>query len=121
MIYRDEEESVVSHTADVTVALGGTANPVPTITSLNPTSSTSGTAFNLDVIGSSFNSNSTIRWNGVNQATTLVSPTQVSCVIGACPSLYNRVARSHSRRREKTHIIYCWQGNIAIYRSTDWQ
>ena len=58
-------------------------NPVPTVTSLNPTSvSAGGAAFTLAVTGTNFvNGGSTVRWNGSNRATTFVSSTQLTAAI----------------------------------------
>jgi hypothetical protein len=84
-------------TATVTVftsdlSYGGTSNaktltinnPVPTATSLSPTSTTKGgIGFDLTVNGSNFNSSSVVRWKGVSRATTFVSPTQLTAAITA--------------------------------------
>jgi photosystem II stability/assembly factor-like uncharacterized protein len=57
-------------------------NPVPTITSLSPTSviASSG-AFTLTVTGTNFVTSSIVQWAGSNRATTYVSPTQVTASI----------------------------------------
>jgi hypothetical protein len=58
------------------------ANPVPTITSLNPASITAGSAaFTLSVTGTNFVTGSVVRWNGTNRSTTFVSNTQLSASI----------------------------------------
>jgi hypothetical protein len=70
---------------------GGTAsvtfvveNPVPSIRSISPTKALhGGSRFTLTVNGSKFVSNSVVRWNGSNQATTFVSSTQVTASIPA--------------------------------------
>ena len=57
-------------------------NPVPTVTSLNPTGGTvGGPGFSLTVNGTGFVSNSTVRFNGSNRTTTFISSTQVSAQI----------------------------------------
>jgi hypothetical protein len=59
-------------------------NPVPTITSLSPTSATmGGAAFTLTVNGSGFVNGSVVRWNGSNRTTTYVSAGQVQASITA--------------------------------------
>jgi C1A family cysteine protease/alpha-D-ribose 1-methylphosphonate 5-triphosphate synthase subunit PhnH len=61
-------------------------NPVPTLSSLNPSSATAGTAaFSLAVTGGNFVSGSVVRWNGNNLVTTYTSATQLS---GAVPAAY---------------------------------
>jgi hypothetical protein len=60
------------------------ANPVPTTTSLNPTSATAGgAAFTLTVNGTNFVAGSIVRWNGANRTTTFVSATQLTAAIPA--------------------------------------
>ena len=57
-------------------------NPVPTITSISPTSKTVGDAgFSLTVNGTNFTSDSVVRFNGSDQATTFVSSTQLTAAI----------------------------------------
>jgi hypothetical protein len=57
-------------------------NPVPTVTTLSPTSGTAGGAqFTLTVNGTNFISTSTVQWNGTARTTTYVSSTQVTAVI----------------------------------------
>ena len=59
-------------------------NPVPTITSIAPSSTTAGgPQMTLTVNGSNFVAGSTMRWNGSNRATTFVSATQLSAAISA--------------------------------------
>lgn len=59
-------------------------NPVPTITSLSSTSTAAGgAAFTLTVTGTNYVSNSFVRWNGSNRATTFVSNTQLTAIITA--------------------------------------
>src|SRR6266498_3228501 len=58
------------------------ANPVPSITSVNPTSATAGGAgFTLTVNGSNFISTSVVRWNGADRSTTFVNSGQLSASI----------------------------------------
>jgi hypothetical protein len=83
-------------TASVTVVNGtpggGTSNaqtftinnPVPTTTSLSPSSTPAeGAGFTLTVNGTGFVSSSTVNWNGSNRTTTYVSSTQVTAAITA--------------------------------------
>ena len=59
-------------------------NPVPAITSLNPTSSNVGAnSFTLIVNGSGFVPGSVIRWNGADRPTTFTSATQLRANIAA--------------------------------------
>src|ERR1017187_9833173 len=60
------------------------SNPVPSITSLSPSSVTAGAgAFTLTVNGSGFVNGSVVKWNGTNRTTTYVSGTQVKAAIAA--------------------------------------
>ncbi len=62
----------------------GINNPVPTITSLNPTATPTGSAgFALTVNGTNFVSTSKVRWNGADRTTTFVSATQLTAAITA--------------------------------------
>jgi hypothetical protein len=57
-------------------------NPVPVITSINPTSAIAGgSSFTLTVSGANFISGSIIKWNGTNLATTYVNATQLTAVV----------------------------------------
>lgn len=57
---------------------------MPNITQLNPASATSGgAAFLLEVDGTSFAGQATIKFNGTTQATTFVSSTKVTATIPA--------------------------------------
>jgi 6-phosphogluconolactonase len=59
-------------------------NPVPSISSIAPTSANAGGAdFTLTVNGGSFISASTVNWNGSGRATTEVSDTQLTAAITA--------------------------------------
>ncbi len=60
----------------------GSNNPVPTTTSLNPTSATAGgIAYTLTVNGTNFVNGSTVRWNGTDRTTTYVNSTQLTASI----------------------------------------
>ena len=60
------------------------ANPVPTITSLNPATATAGSAaLTLTVNGTNFVTGSTVRWNGGNRPTTFISSNQLTAAISA--------------------------------------
>src|SRR6266700_159599 len=60
------------------------SNPVPTITSISPTSTTAGSAqFTLTVNGTKFVSTSTVNWNGAPLATSFVSSTQLTATVPA--------------------------------------
>jgi len=59
-------------------------NPVPTLSSLSPSSRTAGGAgFTLTVNGSNFVSASVVHWNGANRTTTFVSGTQLTAAIAS--------------------------------------
>ena len=59
-------------------------NPVPTLTTLSPSSATAGgIAFTLTVNGTNFINGSVVRWNGSARTTTYVSPTQLTAAITA--------------------------------------
>ncbi|HZV99039.1 MAG TPA: galactose oxidase-like domain-containing protein, partial [Methylophilaceae bacterium] len=61
-----------------------TNNPVPSVSSISPTSAAAGgPAFTLTVNGSNFVAGSTVRWNGSDRTTTLVSATQLTAAIPA--------------------------------------
>ena len=87
---------VTAGTADVTVSspapAGGESsavtftfnNPVPTLTSLSPsTAIAAGATFTLTVGGTGFISSSVVRWNGSDRSTTFVSSTQMRASIGS--------------------------------------
>ena len=57
--------------------------PVPTITSVAPTSTTALSAFTLTVTGTGFFPSSVVRWNGSDRPTTYVSATSVVATIPA--------------------------------------
>lgn len=57
-------------------------NPVPSITALTPSSAIAGgPALSLLVGGTGFTASSVVAWNGVQRATTLLSPTELSAAI----------------------------------------
>ena len=57
-------------------------NPVPSLTSLSPSSAMAGGAgFTLTVTGSNFINGSVVYWNGANRTTTYVSATQLTAAI----------------------------------------
>ena len=59
-------------------------NPMPTITSLAPSSATAGgVAFNVTINGTGFVSGSVVNWNGAARATTYVNATQLTAAIAA--------------------------------------
>ncbi len=61
-----------------------TTNPIPLLTSISPnTAIAAGSGFTLTVNGSNFISNSVVRWNGVDKATTFVNSGQVTATIPA--------------------------------------
>ena len=60
------------------------ANPVPTITSINPSSCLAGSPqFTLTVNGTNFVSSSVVNWNGSGLTTTFVSATQLTAIVPA--------------------------------------
>jgi hypothetical protein len=62
----------------------GTANPVPSLTSVSPNSATvGGPGFTLTVTGANFVSGSVVRWNGADRQTTYVRSTQLQAAIPA--------------------------------------
>ncbi|RZL86018.1 MAG: DUF1929 domain-containing protein [Variovorax sp.] len=66
------------------IQLGAPNNPMPSVSSLTPSSATAGgPAFSLSVNGSNFISASRVRWNGVDRPTTMVSATQLTAAISA--------------------------------------
>jgi hypothetical protein len=61
-----------------------TYNPAPTLVSLNPNSAAAGgSAFALTVNGANFVGGSSVRWNGVDLATTFVNSTQLTAIVPA--------------------------------------
>ena len=65
-------------------AVSAVANPVPTITGLNPVSvMPGGSGFTLTVNGTGFVSSSVVQWKGLSRTTTYVSGTQLTAAITA--------------------------------------
>lgn len=63
---------------------GGAQNPVPVAGSLAPSSANAGeNGLTLTVLGSGFGPGSTVRWNGADRATTVVSSTVLEAAITA--------------------------------------
>jgi C1A family cysteine protease/PKD repeat protein len=61
-----------------------TNNPVPTLSTISPSSATAGgAAFTLTVTGGNFISSSKVRWNGADRTTTVLSATQATAAIQA--------------------------------------
>jgi len=59
-------------------------NPVPTLSTISPTSAAAGSpAFTLTVNGSNFLTSSVVQWNGANRATTYVNGSQLTATIAA--------------------------------------
>ena len=59
-------------------------NPLPSVSSMTPSSATAGGPnFSLTVNGANFVNGATVRWNGANRPTTFVSATQLSAAIPA--------------------------------------
>ena len=68
----------------VNLGATGATNPAPILASIAPTSATAGgPPFTLTVNGSNFVPTSTVRWNGANRTTTVVSATQLQAAIPA--------------------------------------
>ncbi len=74
----------VSNAQTFTVDASTTPNPVPTLSTLSPsTAAQGGSGFTLTVNGSNFASPAVVRWNGATRATTFVSPNQLTATIPA--------------------------------------
>ena len=68
----------------VNLGTAGAPSPVPTLTSMTPTSATAGSPpFTLTVNGSNFVATSKVRWNGAERTTTFVSGTELRAAIPA--------------------------------------
>ncbi|OPZ45108.1 MAG: Ser-Thr-rich glycosyl-phosphatidyl-inositol-anchored membrane family protein [Euryarchaeota archaeon ADurb.BinA087] len=68
----------------VTFTISPPSNPVPTLTSISPSSKAAGDpAFTLTVTGTGFSGGSKVRWNGANRTTTYVSGTSLTAAIPA--------------------------------------
>lgn len=71
-------------TANFVFNVASAPNPVPTLTSISPTSATAGgAAFTLTLTGTNFVASSVVNFNGVGQTTTVVSGTQLTASIPA--------------------------------------
>jgi hypothetical protein len=71
-------------TANFLFNISSAPNPVPTLTSIAPTSGTAGgAAFTLTVTGTNFVANSVVNFNGAAKTTTVVSGTQLTAAISA--------------------------------------
>jgi hypothetical protein len=71
-------------TANFVFNISSAPNPVPTLSSISPTSATAGgAAFTLTVTGTNFVASSVVNFNGVAQTTTVVSATQLTAAITA--------------------------------------
>lgn len=58
------------------------SNPPPMVSSISPSSAVAtGPGFTMDVLGSSFTSNSVVRWNGADRQTIFFGPTKVQATI----------------------------------------
>ena len=76
--------NAVPNGGDVVLTGSTGVNPVPTVTSLSPSSAIAGgSAFTLTVNGTNFINGSIVRWNGANRTTTFVSATQITASITA--------------------------------------
>src|SRR5205814_969886 len=68
----------------VTFTINAAANPLPTLTSLSPSSATAGaTGFTLTATGTNFVAGSVVQWGGAVRTTTFVSSTQLTAAIPA--------------------------------------
>jgi hypothetical protein len=71
-------------TTSVAASFTINSNPLPQLSSLQPSSVPTGTgAFTLTVNGSNFVSTSTVQWNGSSRSTTMLSSTQLTAAISA--------------------------------------
>ena len=69
---------------NLTFTVNAVNNPVPVVSNLSPSSTPAGgAAFTLSVNGSNFVAASTVRWNGSNRSTTVISATQLTAAISA--------------------------------------
>ena len=68
--------------ARVDLGAAGTANPAPTTTALSPTQANAGeSGLTVVVYGSGFTTDSVVRWEGANRATTYVSPSELEAAV----------------------------------------
>ncbi len=87
MAFVSEQEGTngsLSHVSTISLVINCTtpSNPVPTIASISPNSAMAGApAFTLTVFGSNYVSNSVVRWNGSDRATTFFGNGEVRASI----------------------------------------
>ncbi len=84
--FPQKTQNSTNYWVDVVFVTGGgtSSNPVPSLTSISPNSTTvGGTAFTLTVSGSNFINGSIILWNGANRATSFLNTSTLSTVIPA--------------------------------------
>jgi uncharacterized protein (TIGR03437 family) len=74
---------IAGQTVNVTQAGSATANPLPTAVRTYPDTLAFGAARTLTVYGRNFLSNSVVRWNGADRATTFVSDMELRVAIPA--------------------------------------
>jgi YVTN family beta-propeller protein len=80
-VYSGDGNFAGSTSAPVTETIV-TPNPVPTVTSLSPTTGLAGgPSFTLTINGTNFTSTSSVEWNGVALTTTFVSATQLTATV----------------------------------------
>ncbi len=81
---RDAAGNVSSAATASATTMSASNNPVPQLSSLNPTSVTEGgSAFSLVLLGADFVSNSIVRWNGADRPSTFVSDAELRASISA--------------------------------------
>ncbi|MBI1765201.1 MAG: hypothetical protein HYR56_27630 [Acidobacteria bacterium] len=77
-------ELTATYTSGTVTVQSGQSNPVPTLASVSPNSTTAGNAaFTLAVTGTNFVNGATVRWNGADRPTTFGSATQLTAAIPA--------------------------------------
>ena len=80
-----EDIKICAESSGATSTLSSTVsvkNPIPTTTSISPTSTAAGgPQFTLTVNGTNFRTNSIVNWNGSARATTYISATQLTATI----------------------------------------
>ena len=70
--------NAIPNGVDVVLTAEGTGNPVPVLTSLNPSSATVSTSgFYITAYGRNFLPGSIVRWNQMSRRTTYISPTEL--------------------------------------------
>jgi hypothetical protein len=76
------QDKVIQSATTLLASLPVVNNPVPSISSISPASTTAGgSAFTLTVTGSNFVAASKVRWNGADRTTTYVSSTKLTASI----------------------------------------